>query len=299
MKSYLKILIALTAISLLFYFNIVSIDALEIFVKNLNIFYLIQLVALTFLLVIGTYYRWFLCSYFLGITIPKKGFINISSEAYTLGQIVPGQLGIDGWRILRLKDTDNSRYKSKLITATIIEKVISILSQLALFFLFLLFFLELKISIIKLVMLFLCIIFSVITVLFLIKYTLNKKLNIQIQKKDFNLFIKISCLALSLNLVACTLIYLITNIILENHNINFLNTSIAMLISNISAAIPITPNGIGLSEFLYSKTISVIASNDKSAMYGTSYLIYRILNIFGHFFMYLISTINFKNFRQH
>ena len=79
---------------------------------------------------------------------------------------------------------------------------------------------------------------------------------------------------------------------LEGQSLSFIGTSMSMLASNISAAIPITPNGIGISEFMYSKIISVISDGQMTALYGTSYLLYRILNILGHLLIYITTTIS-------
>ena len=290
MRQYLKVVIAILAIYLLFYFQIVSIDAFITFTSNLSAVDILKLVTLTFLLVIGTYFRWYFCSIFFGIHIPKKKLIKVSSEAYTFGQIIPGQLGIDGWRILQFKDLDETRFKSKLLAVTIVEKIISLLAQLIVFILFLFILFEVKIAFYKIAFLFIFILFGSILFFKISKYLIQKKLQVDIQNGSTWNLLKIFIFSISLNLGACCLIFFISQTMLGDDGLSFLRTSIAMLASNISAAIPITPNGVGLAEFLYSKMLSIMGEDSKTVLHGTSYLIYRIFNILGHFCVYVSST---------
>ncbi len=292
MKNLLKILIAIFAIFLLFYLEIVSIDALVIFIENLEISDLLILIFLIFFLMIGTYFRWFFCTFFLNLDIPKKGLINISSEAYTYGQIIPGQLGIDGWRILRYKDLDNSKFKSKLLAITIIEKIVSIISQLTLFLIFFIIFFDVHISLFKVILFSIALIVSSFLALKVFKYIIFNRLKVNLRSLNIIYLLKIFLFAILLNTLACFLIFTISNIMLEGQSLSFIGTSMSMLASNISAAIPITPNGIGISEFMYSKIISVISDGQMTALYGTSYLLYRILNILGHLLIYITTTIS-------
>ena len=104
---------------------------------------------------------------------------------------------------------------------------------------------------------------------------------------------------LFLNLVACSLIYGISEVMFGFEDVSFLNTTIAMLASNISAAIPITPNGMGLSEFLFSKILSIVGEESRLEFYGSSYLIYRIFNIMSHaciYFAYYTQGFNTQGF---
>lgn len=291
MRQYFKVVIAILAIYLLFYFEIVSLDAFAIFASNLIVFDILQLTTLSVLLVIGSYYRWYFCSFFFDINIPKKNFIKISSEAYTFGQVIPGQLGIDGWRIFQLKGLDKTRFKSKLVAVTIVEKVISLLAQLIVFAFFLFILFEVKIAFYNIFLLLLVIFFGLMIFFRISKFFIQKKLQVYIQNENILNFSKILIYSISLNLVACCLIFLISQNMLGDDGLSFLRTSLAMLASNISAAIPITPNGVGLAEFLYSKVLSVMVEDNNTMLHGTSYLIYRIFNILGHFFVYVSSSL--------
>jgi hypothetical protein len=80
-------------------------------------------------------------------------------------------------------------------------------------------------------------------------------------------------------------------VMLDLEGSSFLNTSVAILSSNISAAIPITPNGMGLSEFVFSKILSTVSGESRMDLYGTSYLIYRVFNMVGHLSTYLATVL--------
>ena len=54
---------------------------------------------------------------------------EISSQAYSFASFIPGQLGIDAWRIAKLRTLDLTKFKTNLIKSTILEKSFALLSQ--------------------------------------------------------------------------------------------------------------------------------------------------------------------------
>ena len=299
MKDLLKIIAGVLVVYLLFHFSIVSLDAVILFKSNLNSMTAIGLLSLSSLLVVGTYYRFFFCARLFGIAIPHSLLISTSSEAFTLGQIVPGQLGIDGIRIFKLKELDNSRFKKYLLSVTLIEKLASLFTQLILlaFFLVTIYRLELDafmvLSLLFALFLFCFILFR------LLKYVIKVKFGVVIQDGVALSFLKILVFCFALNLVACCLIYGIAMVATNFNGPEFIHTSVSMLVSNISAVIPITPNGIGVSEYVFSKTLSIIISESKLEIFGSSYLIYRILNILMHLLIYLVTVVKDSNFKRY
>lgn len=297
MKTFFKIVIGLSAVYLLFYFSIVSLDAFIIFKSNLNIANTIGLMSLAGVLAIGMYYRFFFCASLFRINIPQSSLIGISAEAFTIGQLIPGQLGIDGYRIFKLRSLDSSKFKKYLISTTLIEKFASLFSQLILISIYIILIYRLEINILKTISLFV----GVSLVCFLLykfsKYIIKSRFGLIIEDLRALTFIKILMFCLILNLLACSLIYSISVIATGSYGLPFIKTSVAMLTSNISAVIPITPNGLGISEFVFSKTLSIIIDESKLDIFGSSYLIYRIINIFTHLLIYLMTVV--KDFRFH
>ena len=291
MKHVFKSLLGILVVYLLFHFSVVSIDAVITFKRNLNFFTSIGLFSLLSILVIGTYFRFYFCANLFGIIIRKRLLISASSEAYTLGQIIPGQLGIDGLRILKLKELDRSKYKKSLLAATLVEKLVSLCTQLFIFCAFICIIFKAEMGVLRLLSILLIVLMSCYLIFRLSKHIIEMKFGLILQNVPRFFLIKIFLFGIAMNLVACTLIYNISEVMLDLEGSSFLNTSVAMLSSNISAAIPITPNGMGLSELVFSKILSTVSGESRMDLYGTSYLIYRVFNMVGHLSIYLATVL--------
>ncbi len=289
-----KSLVGIVVVYLLFHFSVVSIDALIIFKDNLNDFTsigLFSLASLASLLVMGTYFRFYFCANLFGIIIRKPLLISASSEAYTLGQIIPGQFGIDGLRILKLKELDKTKFKKRLLSATLVEKLASLFTQLFIFSIFIFIIFRVEIDILKLLSILFVVLVSCYLMFRLSKYIIEAKFGIILQNGLGLPFIRIFLFCVVLNLVACSLVYSISEVMIGLEGLSFLKTSVAMLASNIGAAIQITPNGVGLSEFIFSKILSTVGNEFQLDLYGSSYLLYRIFNIAVHLLIYLATIL--------
>ena len=55
-----------------------------------------------------------LCVKAYNIRIQNLRFYLINSQAYSFASFIPGQIGIDAWRIGRLRKLDSTKYKIKL-----------------------------------------------------------------------------------------------------------------------------------------------------------------------------------------
>ena len=62
--------------------------------------------------------------------------------------------------------------------------------------------------------------------------------------------------------------------------------SISSILSNLVGVIPISPNGLGISEFVFSEVTQNISNSNSTNAIATIYFSYRILNLFTHFFIY-------------
>ena len=73
--------------------------------------------------------------------------------------------------------------------------------------------------------------------------------------------------------------------------------AISSTLSNISSIIPISPSGIGVSEFVFSEVTQKIAYIDNSQSISTIYFSYRVLLLLSHFINYYFSRyLNIKKF---
>tara|TARA_Y100000589_G_scaffold300724_1_gene311084 strand:+ start:1088 stop:1765 length:678 start_codon:yes stop_codon:yes gene_type:complete len=209
----------------------------------------------------------------------------INSQAYSFASLLPGQIGIDAWRIGRLRKYDKSKYKTKLIKATILEKVFALLSQVFILIYFILNDLLIKILFI---IIFILIIYLIILLINKISYKLKpiQKYITKISVKDFSkiIFASIIC-----NFISCYLIYAIANSLNMEYSFNVL--SLSSTLSNMSSVIPITPNGLGLSEFIFSEITENISDIENVKAVSTIYFTYRILNLTSHFGIYYIIKI--------
>ena len=62
--------------------------------------------------------------------------------------------------------------------------------------------------------------------------------------------------------------------------------SISSILSNIVGVIPISPNGLGISEFVFSEVTQNISNSNSNNAIATIYFSYRIINLFSHFLIY-------------
>ena len=84
-------------------------------------------------------------------------------------------------------------------------------------------------------------------------------------------------LSIILNLSVSVVIYFIVKNLF--FNINYSTVTVMSLLSNISSIIPLTPGGLGISEFIFKETAGLITG--KSLNIAGAYIIFRILNIFS------------------
>ena len=69
--------------------------------------------------------------------------------------------------------------------------------------------------------------------------------------------------------------------------------SISSIFSHIVGVIPISPNGLGVSEFVFSEITQNISNVDKNNSIATIYFSFRIINLFSHFVIfYFLKIIN-------
>ena len=264
----------------LYKYSYISLDPIKsiFYFGDFKIIFLI-----TFLSFSCSFFLYLRFSYCLNIYRLKLNIFNlieVNSQAYSFASFVPGQIGIDAWRIGKLRKLDFTKFKTKLINSTILEKIMAILSQI-----FILFFFIISNSFNR----FLLILFTII-IIYLITF-LSKEIGFKFNsiKKfagTFN-FRKISFLFLICviaNLISCYLIKCIAITFMIDYSLKVM--SISSILSNIVGVIPISPNGLGISEFVFSEVTQNISNSNSNNAIATIYFCYRILNLFTHFLIY-------------
>ena len=186
---------------------------------------------------------------------------------------MPGQIGIDAWRIGKLRKLDIAK---KLINSTILEKLMALFSQI-----FILFFI-IDNNLNKIILL-----FSTICLIYLLTYfskVLAKKyksLENYISDIKFKGIFSLFLICIIANFISCYLIKFIAITFMMNYSLKVM--SISSILSNIVGVIPISPNGLGISEFVFSEVTQNISNLTSNNSISTIYFSYRIINLFSHF----------------
>ena len=277
----IKIILPIFFLFFLFKNSYISLQQIDLLFTG-NKLLILNIIILSILLSFSLYLRWFFCIKIYKIKINFFQLIKVSSEAYSIAGFVPGQFGIDLVRIGKLRKSDSTKFKTKLLQATFIEKLFALLGQLYILATFLI-----ESFLFKVIFLLICIFALEIFLLLLKKFQRNRYLyrylkDINHQNIFFNFFYSILC-----NFISCFLIFIIANGL--NMSFQFETVAISSTLSNISSIIPISPNGLGLSEFVFSEVTQNISSLNNIESVATIYFAYRIFLLLSHFLIFYIS----------
>ena len=277
----LKIFLPVIILIILFKFSYITLEPIKLLFISGDFYFIIKILFLSFLLCFLLYFRWMFCINIYKLNLNISKLIKISSQAYSIASFVPGQVGIDALRIGKLRKIDSTKFKTRLIKSTLIEKFFALLSQIFMIILFIFSSINFKILI--------SILFFV-TVYFLIRFLklfknynfINKYIS-EVNYKDIYLLLSFSIFC---NFVSCYLIYIIAKAL--NMSNSFSVISISSTLSNISSVIPISPNGIGISEYIFSEITQNISNINNDGSVATIYFSYRIFLLSCHFLIYYI-----------
>jgi len=287
----IKILLPFFLFAFLYKYSYISFDPIK------TIFYYgkIKLIILIFFLSLACsfslYFRFSYCLYIYKIRLNKLKSFEISSQAYSFASFIPGQLGIDALRIGKLRKLDLTKFKTNLIKSTILEKIFALLSQIFIVIIFIL-----NDNLVKFLF-FVAVFILFYLISFLIKkgenkFSLIKKFTEEITFYNISRLFLICILA---NIISCYLIKSIAVTLDMNYSLKVM--SISSILSNIAGIIPISPNGLGISEFVFSEVTQNFENLNTNNSIATIYFAYRILNLFSHFAIYyFIKLIN--SFKQ-
>ena len=228
------------------------------------------LLPLVIIVNILSYIRWhFTLSIFTPSSIRQS--ILFTSYATSLGYFLPGQIGIDGIRIYLYKRFYCLNLQH-LFFATLIEKVIALASQLSIFaFLF--------ISPSTQYLDFFFTLFTFFSVYFL-----------YLKKRSSSIFSTFVSLIVLL-LFSISIAYLLSS--LFSFLVSLIDVStdspvrLAFVSSNLVSVIPLSPQGLGLSEHFFS---SIVSFSDSSSLLSPAaiFLSFRLLNYTANLFLSLL-----------
>ena len=276
----LKILLPFFLFAFLYKYSYISFDP----IKTIFSYGKIKLIILIFFLSLACsfslYFRFNYCLYIYKIRLNKLKSFEISSQAYSFASFIPGQLGIDALRIGKLRKLDLTKFKTNLLKSTILEKIFALLSQIFIVIIFI--FNDNLVRFLFFIAVF--ILFYLIS--FLIKKGENKFSSIKKFTREIT-FYNISSLFLICilaNIISCYLIKSIAITLDMNYSLKVM--SISSILSNIAGIIPISPNGLGISEFVFSEITQNFENLNSNNSIATIYFAYRILNLFSHFAIY-------------
>ena len=291
LNKIFKIILPVIFLFLLYKNSYISLDP----IKSLFLFgdkkLILKILNLTFLGSLFLYFRFIYCLKIYQIKTNIFKLIRISAQAYSFASFIPGAIGIDAWRISKLRKLDLTKFKTNLINSSILEKIFALLSQI-----FIIIFFLIDSNIFKTLLLILSFIFIYLIVIILkilgSKYSLINNYSRNINFKNLSILFSICTIT---NLIWCYLIRFIG--ISLNMNFSLKVMTISSTLSHMSTVIPISPNGLGVSEFIFSEITQTISNLDTNDSIATIYFSYRILNLFSHFLIYYFLKIRdlFKN----
>ena len=300
MKYLLNVLLIILVCLVLDNFNIVDFNKL---LEIDNIIILDTLIPCTVvLLLINTLaaIRWiFIVNRLLGFNFDFIAGIALTYKSGLFAYFLPGQIGSELARVILATRGRSPKDLNYALSASIIDRVMALMSMLIMSIILLAWTLILRNYDMNLMFtlvgsLILIVIFvpACSKVLRLIVFALKKNRHVDYIGNIFKI-IKIFLIAqpiycivllfysMFLNLAVAYVIYLIVSRITQP--IDFSTIALMSLVSNLSAIIPITPGGLGISEIVFRETGALMQEISIENLAG-SYIIFRLLNIFSYIF---------------
>jgi uncharacterized membrane protein YbhN (UPF0104 family) len=248
--------------------------------------------------------RWVLIvNRFLGSGIDFMAGLALTFKSGLFAYFLPGQLGSELGRVILASRGRSPTDLNHAISASIIDRVIALISMLLMAAMFLAWaFLSRYDAVDVAVTLGGSFILAVALVplgtkvLRSVVFALKKNRyidyggNILKMIKTFVIEQPVYCILLLLysmllNLAVAYVIYLIVSRII--HPMDFSTVALMSLVSNLSAVIPITPGGVGISEMVFRETGALVQGLSVENLAG-GYIMFRLLNISSYIFGMLL-----------
>jgi uncharacterized membrane protein YbhN (UPF0104 family) len=244
----------------------------------------------------GTYYRFKMATDIFGLKINAMILFRTNSTCYFYGQFIPGFVAIDAMRIFSLRHFDGSRYKHQLVSASLLEKVVALCSQVVNLFAF---FIVYSGSGIVLITFLACSLFLIVVFIVLKKnlFSKHKKWlsSFLTPQCNFSNLMKIFCFSGFLNLVSLFGIVVIYLIVGGHVDAQISLLAVSFFLANLVAVIPLTPNGIGVSELSFGYLNKAQGMDFSIGFYSGIFLTFRFLSIWSHLFLYILTSFFVKD----
>jgi uncharacterized protein (TIRG00374 family) len=229
--------------------------------------------------------------------------ISVTSLSGLFFYILPGSIGSEISRFFLLRKTHTS--KSSILATILVDRGFALLSQILIVIIIFasilnsnkIFYLLYLISIIFVVlMVFLFINLKIYNLIFN-KLKKFKVYNILDKFKFYflNNTLHLSSILFFSVLINFLLVFCIYSILNDQHviSLNFLKIGVVTISSNIVSVIPVTPGGIGVSEYFFNFLGEQININDIEWV-TTAYIILRIMNFFANAIIYVVTYFYLK-----
>ena len=315
MFNILKVIFSCIILYFLFKYNILDISLINY--NNYNLFSLLLIIFLIFLTVFFTSLRLYFILQFFELKLSLRYVFSITYIGYFFNQCLPGGQGGDLFKAFYLIKKYPNLKKIKLISYLVLDRIIGLIALIIIFsisiyslniffndlislgiillllnliiFLFLIIFL--KINNFKIIIHKLLLSIYLKTVSDLINKIMNYINNKTVSLKWIFLLIFISIMTFMISVISI--------ILLDNSELLSVNKIMKIyFVSSVtffSNSIPISFNGLGIGEYVFSKLSNFLFNGDITH-YANLFLIYRIIMIIVSF-PGIILFVVFKNSR--
>jgi uncharacterized membrane protein YbhN (UPF0104 family) len=228
--------------------------------------------------------RWYILARMINLSLKLSEVISITQKAGIFVYFLPAQLAVDSLRIAKFTNPSNGNNIKTLIVASVIDRIIALISQC--------FLLMVLVTIIiydgyKLTLLLVAVVLALIFTKMVLQNYMIGIINKLGRKFNYLYFINLNTISylfifsLFLNLLVSWVVFLLSQIF--GMDLPFILITISTIASNLSTIIPITPNGIGLSEVIFAITTNYFTGMALTGV-AIAYVGFRLVNYTSYIF---------------
>lgn len=295
MKTASKILANLAiAAAILFalnYFKLLDFSAitLDLTIQNADLI----LLAICVLIFVNSCagIRWYIIARALRIDVKIGEVVGITHRAGMFIYFLPAQLAVDALRIAKFRQRSHDSKIGRLVYATILDKIIALLSQGVLcvgigsFFVF---GKTIGLSVLSWLILVVLIFTAISRTPFVIRIASQEQWQ-ALFELGIHRFLILLLLSAALNLCVTGVVFISASIF--SFNVPYVAITLSTLASNLATIITITPNGLGLSEFVFDLTTKSIVSVETTGI-AIAYMGFRVLNLCSYVIASFLITVS-------
>lgn len=235
--------------------------------------------------------RWYIIARALRIDVKIGEVVGITHRAGMFIYFLPAQLAVDALRIAKFRQRSHDSKIGRLVYATILDKIIALLSQGVLcvgigsFFVF---GKTIGLSVLSGLILVVLIFTAISRTPFVIRIASEEKWQ-ALFELGIHRFLILLLLSAALNLCVTGVVFISASIF--SFNVPYVAITLSTLASNLATIIPITPNGLGLSEFVFDLTTKSIVSVETTGI-AIAYMGFRVLNLCSYVIASFLITVS-------